>query len=592
MNIIEIKDYFEKVKKIDIYSRKDFIKNIFEEANINLNYKDILNTNDFLEIKELSKYFKNQNNSKKRKQCIIEKINKFVDNNNNNINILYIKIIKLLTLDNSNEKLVEIYLIFLNFYQNNVANIFSIQDIELFKNEVKYYKPCFSGEDYMDLFGLKKKCEKDIVFNFLEKASKIKNYNYDNSDLKKLMKKAKKLLKRVPDFNQPIEFDNPNIELKWHKIKIIIAVAFNSIELIPNNQDKLGQLKNGVKTVFDRELLKNKDIMENKDKLDCALILISNPCKDIKDCQFCANLLLSHKLDKNDIIKIKNDYKFIKDPEDIEDICLNNISEKFSYQEYELKERYNFNYLIEKYVSNQTEIKQFLKNILTKKVFIEAYKILFGNDDYKLLNGRYMLELINKRLKFAPIRPNGAAALSDKMSLNTYIVAKKRIINEKETEDIQLILYTGCYVSIEEHEIFHLLDSLPHYENNCSLSIKTPRKKNFEGEAEGGSYLEYLLFNRVLKELNLREILYILNEQNYDKTLSDFREGFKNLDTEDLKIKGVFSKFNNYIQLDNNIDFPSKFKSLVIRIKSSDEENLYVIKYQLKNDVFGNKPFI
>ena len=586
MNIKEIMNFFDKIKKIDIFYRKDFINYIFEGTEINLIYKDILKQNDFIEIIELSQLFQNEN-SEQRKKNMIQKIKKIVNNNNEKINSLYIKIIKLLILDNSNKKLVEVYLIFLYLYEKILVKSFSKQKIEKYKNEAKYYYPCFSKLDYKNLFNLKKNSEEDIVLEFLENAANIKNYHHQDHNFKNLVKIAKKLLKKVPDFNQPIELDNPNTELKWHKIKIMIAVAFNSFQLIPDDQPKMGKLKNGVRALTNKNLLKDKDIINNKDKLDCALILITNPCKSSKDSEFCANLLLSKKLSKDDISKINNQNKDIKSPENI---CLENMSESFKYVQYELEERYNFNYLVENYVSNQNEIKEFLKIILVKNVFKEAYKILFGDDDYKLSNNRYLEELIDKRLKFVPIRPLDSAALSDKMSLNTYIVAKKREIINEDSENIKLILNTGCYVLIEEHEIFHLLDCLPHYENNCSFSIKTPRKKNYEGEAEGGKYLEFLLFNRVLEEIKLGEILYILNKKNYDKSLYDFREDFKKLEKKDLEIEGIFSEFNNYIDLKNIETY--KLENTFIRTKDSSIEKPYTVRYQLKNDVFGNKPYI
>ena len=141
-----------------------------------------------------------------------------------------------------------------------------------------------------------------------------------------------------------------------------------------------------------------------------------------------------------------------------------------------------------------------------------------------------------------------------------------------------------------EHEIFHLLFSLPYYEKNCLFSIKTPKKKNYEGEAEGGLYLEYLLFNRNLQTINLREILYILNENNYDKSIIDFQEGFKNSKEEDLMIKGIFSEFNKYKDR-ANIE-QSQLNNIYIVSKSTIIDNPYSIKIELKNDVFGNKPYI
>lgn len=78
------------------------------------------------------------------------------------------------------------------------------------------------------------------------------------NQLVNLMKKARKLLKKVPDFNQPIELDNLNNELKWHRIKISILVAFNSIELNKDNQKKLGRLRRGILTVMNKKKYVNE----------------------------------------------------------------------------------------------------------------------------------------------------------------------------------------------------------------------------------------------------------------------------------------------------------------------------------------------
>ena len=205
---------------------------------------------------------------------------KNIKDNNNSIHNLYIEIIKLLILDNSNENLIEIYLIFLSLYIKKLKTIFSEEKIEEYNSEVKYYRPCFSRKDYKRLFGLKKNSEKFIVMEFLKKAYRIKKYLYDNVDLATLVKKAKKILKNTPDFNQPIELDNPNKELKWHKIKISIMAAFGCLKLKSKYKEKIGRLKRGVLTVINEKynLLENEDIINDKDKLECTLILITNPC--------------------------------------------------------------------------------------------------------------------------------------------------------------------------------------------------------------------------------------------------------------------------------------------------------------------------
>ena len=470
---------------------------------------------------------------------------------------------------------------FLYLYQKDLITI--TNKFEQFENEVLYYHPCFSKKDYKILFDLEKDSEKDIILKFLDEANRINEYFPDNANFKELIMKAKELSKNIPDFNQPIELDNSNLELKWHKIKVSILASFSDIKLIDAEKDGLGRLKNGVKIIMSKELLTNEKIFNNKDKLECALILMMNPCDAFsKDFEFCSNLLLSENLNNESLLKLKN--KNIKDPENL---CLENLSDRFNI--YDDNEKYNFDYLINHYVSNQNEIKLFLKNILKKKVFQEAYQILFGNNKYKLLNERYLEEFIDKRLKFAPIKPFDSAALTDKMSLNTYISAKRRVLQNEISKNLNIILITGCYVSIEEHEIFQLLHCLPHYENNCLLSIKTPRKKNFLGQAEGGIYLEYLLFNKVLQQINLEEILYILNEKNYEKSLIDFREGFEKLEKKDLIIEGIFSYYNSYIDL-SKIE-QSKLKNTFIIINNSSIIFPYSVNIKLKNDVFGNKPF-
>ena len=117
----------------------------------------------------------------------------------------------------------------------------------------------------------------------------------------------------------------------------MIAVAFNSYELNSDNQDNLGRLKNGVRTVYERKLLYDDIIYNNKDKLECTLILMQNPCTKIRECEFCSNLLLSKKLNQKELLKVIQEYKVDKSPENI---CLENMnSKRFNYSDYELEER-------------------------------------------------------------------------------------------------------------------------------------------------------------------------------------------------------------------------------------------------------------
>lgn len=54
--------------------------------------------------------------------------------------------------------------------------------------------------------------------------------------------------------------------------------------------------------------------------------------------------------------------------------------------------------------------------------------------------------------------------------------------------------------------------------------------------------MEIALFGRIIKNLSYGEALYILNEDNYNKTLVGFREGFMKLSNEDLVVNGQFKE--------------------------------------------------
>ena len=589
MKINEVKIFFDDVKKVNIFERKNIVNCILE--NIEPDTKDEkLKLNSFNKIIEFCNILK-INDTKQRKNEIIIKINK----NGFNINMIYIQIVKLLTLDNTNLKLLELYLILINLYEKMLINYYGEDNYDKYESEIKYYCPCFSKENYKILFDIEKEGEKDKLLHFLDKVNSIKKFNYSNKELIDLVNGIQNI--EFSSFNQPIDFDCENDELKWFLCEFHIISYFKNLKLTKEKQDAIGRIKRCLNCVVNNELLKNEKIYKNKYKLQSTILLITNPC-DInnKNPQFICNLLLG---EDNKIEQLKEKYKnqinaekktlLLKGIEynNIEKLCLKNLTQEFD--SYEREEKYNFEYLINHFVPNQKDIKIFFKKILKKNVFKEAYNILFGNDDYKLLEQRYLDEFIDKRLIFAPIKPFSTLAVSDKISLSTIIAfLSKQIVTQfgsNLSEKIKEILNTGSYVLIEEHEIFHLLNCIPFYETNCAISINTPRKKNYTGRSEGGEYLELLLFDKIFNNISLKETLYILNEENYDKSLKNFKKDFKKLEKNDLIIKGTFNYYNNFIQ---------------DKLESTELENTYIIlkslKFQmpcseiyLEDDIIGKK---
>ena len=61
--------------------------------------------------------------------------------------------------------------------------------------------------------------------------------------------------------------------------------------------------------------------------------------------------------------------------------------------------------------------------------------------------------------------------------------------------------------------------------------------------------IEYLLYGRKIYELNVKEAIYILDNNNYNKSLKDFCKDFKNL--ENIRLSKVL---NDVLKINNNID--------------------------------------
>ena len=85
---------------------------------------------------------------------------------------------------------------------------------------------------------------------------------------------------------------------------------------------------------------------------------------------------------------------------------------------------------------------------------------------------------------------------------------------------------------------------------------------------EGGYYLEIALFGRIIKNISYGETLYILNEDNYEKSLEEFKKGFMKLSCEDLYMKGQFE----YLNLGNKSELKRLIHSISIKAKNNNKE--------------------
>ena len=105
--------------------------------------------------------------------------------------------------------------------------------------------------------------------------------------------------------------------------------------------------------------------------------------------------------------------------------------------------------------------------------------------------------------------------------------------------------------------------------------------------------MENLLFNNTLKRLNLAQSLYILNERNYNKSLSEFRKGFNETKIDDLTvdIDGIFSEFSELNDVLKKPDFDNIIKNIIIAGDNEDNDESFInncfIEAEDEDDVLG-----
>ena len=230
-----------------------------------------------------------------------------------------------------------------------------------------------------------------------------------------------------------------------------------------------------------------------------------------------------------------------------------------------------------------TKMKNYLIKFLNSNLFYESYSILYPKQiSFPFKNEKDAENFINNYFHFIPIFCEKTNGVTDKFTLETYIFLKRKKIEEfpvnilDESKELLLsALYTGLLTKTCYHEINHNMYNIYYYHSNGSIPLKTPRK--LINLRESGRELEILLFGNIVIKLNLKQIKYILNENNLTKGIAEFNEGYKLLKNEDLDIKGEFEYFN---ELGNYINLPTT-------ISGDYSDNIPTIYGYDNNDIMG-----
>ena len=578
-------NYFENCPQIflDIKENLNFRFNIFPE-----NYdKKAKKYFGIKEIKESLDNIKVHNLISLRKIVKEELLKKI---SLKTIKDTYFYYLLLLIKDETNKDLL---LKYLKFLKENEAKLDEENLMhEKFTDELIYYSIFFEEEEFKKLFNFDKISEKKKLLNLLS--------DYSSSIEKKSLEELKETVGKEyieRKFNQPLHYNSKEIIYYRCKVMLIENILYDKIKK-ENEETELANKNYIIKEILEKDLI-NK--LESLDKLLPLISLISYS-EDKRICDFYINLVNSEII-PNSILneKVKKfGYKLFKNDgkselialgelyENPEELCIENIGSK-----YKKCEKYNYDFLIKnpplKLEVNKT--KEFLITVFSSNVFKEAFEYLTGNKKYEeIFNKEMIIEYVNK-IKFLPINYSRTSAFIDSLSLVTFIPTfKKNIANNLSKELDEIIIKTlenSVIIEIIYHEFGHAINSVISFIENNLKSIGTPRKKYLKFK-EGGYYFELTLFGKIIKNLLYGEALYILNINNYNKNLDDFKNGFQKLSIEDLKIKGFFENLN----LNNEQEIESLKTEINIKAKLEEKEDiLRNIKINIppKNDILNRE---
>lgn len=287
---------------------------------------------------------------------------------------------------------------------------------------------------------------------------------------------------------------------------------------------------------------------------------------------------------------------------DISNIQIKDIENKYnlrnsltvieSTQPIEEFELYNEENLMQYYRKNIdfNKIKNFMKKIIRSTCIKEAYTLFYGEKiKYPFDTEKIAEDFVDNYIEFICLKDKTAKGATNKFTLKTKIFLMKREIIPNDINSVILykFLYPGYIIKIFFHELNHNFYNYYYFQSNGTIPLSTPRKNDFE-EREGGKYFEFLLFKQKVKKLNLKQVLYLLNEKNYQKSLTDFNNGFTLLKKEDITIEGEFSYLNDILK--NLIKDEDNLSDILIRTDDNLGFDLddYSLDANIDNDVLGS----
>ena len=451
------------------------------------------------------------------------------------------------------------------------------------------------NENYMELIS---RINVDIakVFIFAEIISieelrkKMKQF-YDNITFKE------EKLNNIPDFQSEIYYHYELLNILETFEESNDTEFAQKIEFIKDLSDFIFNVRDN--KIHDILILNYfYFIMDVENKIDIDLRDNANHYEekyDYKNCKF--------DKEKNELIitddkKIANFdcYKITED--NIENIKQNKMPLFLIFQKrnYSLKGNLLFQKLTKK------EGNEIYVNFINSNLLKDIFKLLYEIDIISLNYKNLLIRLFQDNTFYFPIQNDSYAAYTNKKSFKIIIDCSVDLTNIKNHDiDEKIILFVKKAFMIvnTHHEFGHGINVILFYINPNKNEFESPLVKlklntnKEEITKEGGRLYEYLIYGRIIKTLDLREIIYINNVNNYNKNLIEYRDDFINLQNKNLiEVFEEESKNNEQISEIYELykQLPEDKKQILINEKFKpgklNEEEDY---YSLENMVFSTK---
>ena len=450
------------------------------------------------------------------------------------------------------------------------------------------------NENYMELIS---RINVDIakVFIFAEIISieelrkKMKQF-YDNITFKE------EKLNNIPDFQSEIYYHYELLNILETFEESNDTEFAQKIEFIKDLSDFIFNVRDN--KIHDILILNYfYFIMDVENKIDIDLRDNANHYEekyDYKNCKF--------DKEKNELIitddkKIANFdcYKITED--NIENIKQNKMPLFLIFQKrnYSLKGNLLFQKLTKK------EGNEIYENFINSNLLKDIFKLLYEIDIISLNYKNLLIRLFQDNTFYFPIQNDSYAAYTNKKSFKIIIDCSVDLTNIKNHDiDEKIILFVKKSFMIvnTHHEFGHGINVILFYINPNKNEFESPLVKlklntnKEEIPKEGGRLYEYLIYGRIIKTLDLREIIYINNVNNYNKNLIEYRDDFINLQNKNLiEVFEEESKNNEQISEIYELykQLPEDKKQILINEKFKPGKLNEEDYYSLENMVFSTK---